>query len=805
MSQNYEKPNKEDSSKLIFEHGGLLVYDIKGAVAEENLQLSTLTNNPSKFEKNTLNYLNLCKNTDYKLSKDMKNYPPSPEFVIEYLFKFPNDNTTLVFNSKFESGNLSKSIKMSDYEYKLFINNDVGNKSYNHWFYFSVKNPRKSTVTFNIVNLKKKDVLYTEGMKPAVFSTKTSETTGIKWHRDCSNISYTRNIKTNSIEKSYSLSFTYSFKYEHDTVYFAYSIPYTFTDLSIYLTQLKETYDDILKVDNLCYTLAKNECPIITITDSVKDYVSSEYEQNLLNVSSNTRKLIKIRKWKKGQFYKFSDTCKPKHSVKKGVVLMSRVHSGETVGSFMIKGAIDFLVSNTFEAQKLRKKIVFKIIPMLNPDGVRYGNYRSSLLGVDLNRRWKKPHKFLHPTIFYAKKMIEIFKEFHDVKFICDMHGHTKKFYSFMYGCCDNPYDYLMNKQNLLAKVVPFLLAKKNKFFSWKDSNFCIEKDKLSTARVVFFKEFEIAHSYTLEASFFGDKKNNKHFDEKDFESIGRDLCRTCKIFTSQKEYFEKIRETNEYLRSIQKNEISNISPHVKVNKTCRNFDLPGENLNFLNKKVKNLNSDQFSDTNLLVSSSKNPEKIVKTQENYDIESNSDEILSEEIQIDEKKIIDEESFWKKIEIATIIPDEPSSGSDSEIFEETLKTRLRKLSMPKPSELPATPDTNQAVFQIKPCLQKQSRIRSVTKVKKRENYKSLNLHVFNFEDKILQHQPRQITPVLQKFRIMNTIKRNKQESISENSLPYKSKMSPKVANAGTNALSSTMKKTQRFLSDFPKFF
>ena len=66
---------------------------------------------------------------------------------------------------------------------------------------------------------------------------------------------------------------------------------------------------------------------------------------------------------------------------------MSRVHSGETVGSFMIKGAIDFLVSNTFEAQKLRKKIVFKIIPMLNPDGVRYGNYRSSLLGVDLNRR----------------------------------------------------------------------------------------------------------------------------------------------------------------------------------------------------------------------------------------------------------------------------------------------------------------------------------------------------------------------------------------------------------------------------------
>lgn len=44
---------------------------------------------------------------------------------------------------------------------------------------------------------------------------------------------------------------------------------------------------------------------------------------------------------------------------------------------------------------------------MLNPDGVIYGNYRSSILGVDLNRRWKNPSKFLHPTIFYAKKLIK--------------------------------------------------------------------------------------------------------------------------------------------------------------------------------------------------------------------------------------------------------------------------------------------------------------------------------------------------------------------------------------------------------------
>jgi hypothetical protein len=30
---------------------------------------------------------------------------------------------------------------------------------------------------------------------------------------------------------------------------------------------------------------------------------------------------------------------------------------------------------------------------MLNPDGVINGNYRCSLAGVDLNRRWKFPSK----------------------------------------------------------------------------------------------------------------------------------------------------------------------------------------------------------------------------------------------------------------------------------------------------------------------------------------------------------------------------------------------------------------------------
>jgi murein tripeptide amidase MpaA len=60
----------------------------------------------------------------------------------------------------------------------------------------------------------------------------------------------------------------------------------------------------------------------------------------------------------------------------------------------MMRGVIDFLTDvDNQEAKLLREKYIFKIIPMLNPDGVINGNYRCSLAGCDLNRRWKNPLK----------------------------------------------------------------------------------------------------------------------------------------------------------------------------------------------------------------------------------------------------------------------------------------------------------------------------------------------------------------------------------------------------------------------------
>ena len=127
---------------------------------------------------------------------------------------------------------------------------------------------------------------------------------------------------------------------------------------------------------------------------------------------------------------------------RKGVIITARVHPGETVGSWMMRGLLYFLTDpDNHEAKLLRENFVFKVIPMLNPDGVINGNYRCSLAGCDLNRRWKTPSKVIHPTIYHVKKLVNQIQEERGLTLFCDLHGHSRKNNVFMYGCnrLENP------------------------------------------------------------------------------------------------------------------------------------------------------------------------------------------------------------------------------------------------------------------------------------------------------------------------------------------------------------------------------
>ena len=104
----------------------------------------------------------------------------------------------------------------------------------------------------------------------------------------------------------------------------------------------------------------------------------------------------------------FPDHSYPRaFKAKKPVVfLTARVHPGETPASFFLEALIRILISNDPRAETLRKNFVFKIVPILNPDGVYEGHYRLDTFGKNLNRSYLDPSPETEPSIFAVKTYI---------------------------------------------------------------------------------------------------------------------------------------------------------------------------------------------------------------------------------------------------------------------------------------------------------------------------------------------------------------------------------------------------------------
>jgi len=75
--------------------------------------------------------------------------------------------------------------------------------------------------------------------------------------------------------------------------------------------------------------------------------------------------------------------------------LMFRQHSWESGTSWVCEGAVRALLSE----DRLRNGIVWKILPLCDPDGVARGGVRFNRFGYDLNRNWDTPDSPRMPEI----------------------------------------------------------------------------------------------------------------------------------------------------------------------------------------------------------------------------------------------------------------------------------------------------------------------------------------------------------------------------------------------------------------------
>ena len=65
--------------------------------------------------------------------------------------------------------------------------------------------------------------------------------------------------------------------------------------------------------------------------------------------------------------------------------------------------------------------------------GVALGNYRCSIVGLDLNRQWRSPSPRITPEVYALKQLAISYRD--QLALYVDLHGHSRAFNTFSYGC----------------------------------------------------------------------------------------------------------------------------------------------------------------------------------------------------------------------------------------------------------------------------------------------------------------------------------------------------------------------------------
>lgn len=575
------------------------------------------------------------------------------------------NSNELRFNSLFESGNLDTVVKIKEDEYDLYMRADANTRGHNQWYYFSVSNLKNiKTVRFHILNFTKNASLYSQGMQPNVYSKKRHAK---GWHRAGSNIKYQLskiNTISESRKKYYSLSFDYTFDLSDDEVYFSYAVPYTYTHLTNLLKEFKTSVPhSICHKETLCKSMSGLDVPLITITNfTSKDKMKKDY-----------------------------------------VVIAARVHPGETPSSWVMEGVLRYLLSDNEVAVRLRDDCIFKIIPMLNPDGVVLGNYRTSLSGNDLNRQFQDPDYRLHPEIFSVKSLLYELKKNGTILTFIDLHAHSKKKSVFMYG----PYYPLHSNSYFSMRVLPKILNDKCDMFRYYSCKFRSEKSKRKAARLVVWKEMRLCNSYTLETSFHGyitDDRATIPFNEDSFKRIGHNLADCLSEFKTMKDQEtqeREIRRRNRLMKRMKKKKkymsqditsgIGNEGTEGKEEKTGTG----GKKISDVIRAIKQVDEQKADESDSGGSDSEPSEDELKGEEQEELRKNILDAmeqfngmsesarvrnLSDNIQVDRSK-------GKKIFYPTnkLDFDEKAKSSLAVFFSKALKNELREKKNRKKSE------------------------------------------------------------------------------------------------------------------------
>ncbi|KAF8562258.1 hypothetical protein P879_10623 [Paragonimus westermani] len=326
------------------------------------------------------------------------------------------------------AGNVSIYDFKADYDFKVWTRPDCAGTLFENgnrtWFHFSVRGyvPGK-LIRIMIMNLNKQSKVYSQGYAP-LYRVCHSTVSQSRWQRIKDRPAW------DYVDGQFVLTFVHRFiDPRGSTTYFAFCFPWTYSETQNQLAQLESLFSDqtappIEKIESdspgSVSSIDLNPMAMSEEPTNCELLQQVYFHRELLCYSLEGRRidLLTITSWsglwnEREDYFDpllFPDRSAPrpwKFKGKQVVFISARVHPGETPSSHVFNGLLELLLRpNDARSCQLRDQYVFKLIPLLNPDGVVHGHYRTDCRGVNLNRVYLTPDFLYYPSIYATKALL---------------------------------------------------------------------------------------------------------------------------------------------------------------------------------------------------------------------------------------------------------------------------------------------------------------------------------------------------------------------------------------------------------------
>ena len=442
------------------------------------------------------------------------------------------------FTSDFNSGNMKQCTQIKEDEYSILISSDCEGKYllnkisiFKIWFYFGVISEKEKKIKISIDNLNNFYKIFKNGYKicynildeketPSTYQKKYTENEENNWKR--LEINYELNLD----EKNNLLSIKFDFDLPKNRyVLFAFCFPWSYEKNEAFLQYIKER----VKNKNIYYH------------DEILTLSKEKRKIHLLTITSKNNIILNKKEQTLNGLFPDKNRCNLIMHDKYIIFITARVHPGETPGTLTFNGILKLLTDINNPINKiLLDNFIFKLIPIINVDGVSNGYFRLNTEGYNLNRCYLGPSPKINPENYAITKLFYFYSSNYKIRYYFDLHAdmNTRGVYTFGNA--------LKIFENHVENVLFSFLFKINSnhvdfshcIFTQKSMGSKAKNDtagKEATSRVQFYQKTGLIHTYTIESTYFKgefnkdniENENGKIYLIKDFERTGIDLLKS--------------------------------------------------------------------------------------------------------------------------------------------------------------------------------------------------------------------------------------------------------------------------------------